>query len=239
MKWDLDSVEEELRQEYEDWVDCTRCNLHKTRQNVVYGQGYAKADIIFIGESPGEFEDETGDPFHPDAPAGSLFDELLSAADIDRESVFVTNLIGCKPPENRDPTKNEKEACWPRVEKLIYTIDPLMVVPVGKQAMSQLMGGEWKSILDKAGCEDGRMGYVNVQGVHSVVSYPAIPIIHPSYIRRSDSIDPRTGSWQEGGPCHKTLKALILIRQIVNFLKKEYEQFEEKTKGHPALKVIQ
>lgn len=239
MKWDLDTVEGELTKEYEAWVDCTKCNLHKARQNVVYGQGYAGADILFIGESPGELEDETGQPFNPQAPSGSLFDELLEAANINREEVFITNLLGCKPPENREPTKKEKETCWPRVEKIIYMVDPLIIVPIGKQAMSQLMGGEWKSIKDKAGARDGKMGYVNVKGVHSVVSYPAIPIMHPSFIRKTDSVDPRTGTWQEGGACYKTLEHLVLIRQIVDFLKKEYDKFEEGTKGHPALKVIQ
>lgn len=235
MEWDLDTVEGLIEEEAVSWSDCQKCGLAKTRQNVVFGNGYAKADIMFIGEGPGEWEDDTGYPFHPDAAAGSLFADLLDAVELTREEVFVTNLVGCRPPENRDPMKVEKEACWPRVERLIYLVDPLLIVPVGKQAMNQLMGGEWKSILDKA----GKLGEITIQGAYREIKYPAVPIIHPSYIRRKDAIDPRTNRWPENGDFAKTLLHLYLIKDIVLFLRDAYNQHTKEMQGHKALRVIQ
>ena len=88
---------------------CTGCELHKTRTNCVFGTGNVEADILFVGEAPGDNEDKTGIPFV--GRAGQLLDQYLYAVDIPRESVYIANILKCRPPKNRDPLPDEEDAC--------------------------------------------------------------------------------------------------------------------------------
>ena len=88
---------------------CARCALCRTRNHVVFGVGNREADIIFIGEGPGEQEDLTGEPFV--GPAGKLLDDMLSIIDLNRTNVYIANIVKCRPPHNRDPKPEEQEAC--------------------------------------------------------------------------------------------------------------------------------
>jgi DNA polymerase len=219
--WTREWRRNELKRLYQAWADCENCELSKKRKNVVFGNGDCMASMMFVGQAPGEVEDDCGEPFA--GPSGELFDTLLQAAGIDRKEVFTTNLVMCFPPENRIPTKDERLACLDRLHRQIYVVDPMMIVPVGKVAMTALMGGAYKSIEE----DHGKIGVAKVPGKHADIEYAAMPIFHPSYILREDRIDPKTKSWAEGGPAHYTVKDLARAKQIVKFLKKSYEQARE------------
>ena len=112
---------------------CTNCGLHSTRTNGVPGSGSSKAEILIIGEGPGFNEDKQGLPFV--GRSGKLLDELLSAIPLTRKDVFITNVVKCRPPNNRDPLPNEVAACRPYLERQMELIDPKVVVTLGRVSM--------------------------------------------------------------------------------------------------------
>jgi DNA polymerase len=115
--------------------DCTRCNLHKTKTKDVPGKGNPKAEVLFIGEAPGKEEDRKGEPFV--GAAGKFLTEMLAEIGMDREDVFIANVLKHRPPENRDPLPNEVEACWPYLAKQIELINPKLIVFLGRHAMQR------------------------------------------------------------------------------------------------------
>ena len=112
---------------------CTACGLHSTRTNGVPGSGSAKAEILIIGEGPGFNEDQQGLPFV--GRSGKLLDELLAAIPMTREEVFITNVVKCRPPDNRDPLPGEVAACRPYLERQMELLDPKVVVTLGRVSM--------------------------------------------------------------------------------------------------------
>ena len=114
---------------------CTLCKLHAGRTNAVPGEGPAHADIIFIGEGPGFHEDKQGRPFV--GAAGRFLEELLESIDFKREQVFITNVVKCRPPANRDPEADEIEACRGYLDRQIELIQPKMVVTLGRFSMAR------------------------------------------------------------------------------------------------------
>lgn len=103
--------------------------------NPVPGYGSEKAEIVFVGEAPGQREDEQGKPFV--GAAGKLLDELLASIDLKREDVYITNVVKFRPPQNRDPTPEEKEACLPFLQMELAIIQPKVIVPLGRHALTQ------------------------------------------------------------------------------------------------------
>ena len=120
--------------------DCTRCSLSEKRTNAVPGEGALDADIMFVGEAPGYYEDRDGRPFI--GPAGRLLDELLASIGLKREEVYITNLLKCRPPNNRDPLPGEIEACRPYLDRQIEMIAPKVVVMLGRYAFLKFFPGE-------------------------------------------------------------------------------------------------
>ncbi|MFO8109135.1 MAG: uracil-DNA glycosylase [Thermoplasmata archaeon] len=118
--------------------ECTRCRLHKTRTNSVPGEGPYDAQVVFIGEGPGKKEDQEGRPFV--GRAGELLNDLLSTADLSREKVFITNVVKCRPPGNRDPRKDEKEACEVYLIQQLDMIKPKVVCTLGNHATAYFLG---------------------------------------------------------------------------------------------------
>jgi DNA polymerase len=112
---------------------CTLCALHKGRTNAVPGSGSANAGILIIGEGPGFNEDQQGLPFI--GRSGKLLDELLAAVPIVREDVFITNVVKCRPPDNRDPLPDEVVACRPYLERQIELLDPRVIVTLGRHSL--------------------------------------------------------------------------------------------------------
>lgn len=116
---------------------CTGCGLHQTRTNVVFGVGNRNADIMFVGEGPGEQEDMQGEPFV--GAAGKLLDQMLSIIDLDRNNTYIANVVKCRPPGNRDPKDDEQEACIGYLRNQFALIQPKIVVCLGRVAAKRLI----------------------------------------------------------------------------------------------------
>ncbi len=119
---------------------CQKCRLGKTRTQAVPGVGDPEAEVLFVGEAPGYQEDQKGIPFC--GPAGKFLDEMLASVSLDRDKVFIANVIQCRPPENRDPEDDEKNACWPYLQKQIEIINPKLIVCLGRHSMMRLIPGQ-------------------------------------------------------------------------------------------------
>jgi uracil-DNA glycosylase family 4 len=116
---------------------CTRCKLQYSRKHAVPGEGPANAEIMFIGEGPGFYENEQGRPFV--GAAGKFLDELLSKIGMQRSDVFITNIVKCRPPGNRDPEAEEIQACNDYLERQIQAINPKVIVTLGRFSMARFM----------------------------------------------------------------------------------------------------
>jgi uracil-DNA glycosylase len=119
---------------------CTRCRLHEGRTQVVFGVGDPHADLMFVGEAPGFHEDKQGYPFV--GQAGKLLDKLLAGIGLERSQVYIANVIKCRPPGNRDPVPDEKEACEPYLFRQVELIRPKVIATLGNHATKQLSGKE-------------------------------------------------------------------------------------------------
>ena len=125
---DLETLHEQIRR-------CTRCKLHASRTNAVPGEGPERTEIMFIGEGPGFHEDKQGRPFV--GAAGQFLEELLASINLKREQVFITNVIKCRPPANRDPEPDEIDACRGYLDRQIELLQPKMVVTLGRFSMAR------------------------------------------------------------------------------------------------------
>jgi DNA polymerase len=128
-----------LRSECEN---CKACELHTTRTNCVFGTGNVDADLLFVGEAPGDNEDKTGVPFV--GRAGQLLDQYLYAVDIPRESVYIANILKCRPPKNRDPLPAEEDACMDFLRRQVKLIRPKIIVCLGRIAAMRLIRPDYK-----------------------------------------------------------------------------------------------
>jgi DNA polymerase len=121
---------------------CEKCELCKTRTNVVFGTGNKEAELMFIGEAPGESEDLSGIPFV--GRAGKLFDKYLEAVGIDRNSVYIANMLKCRPPKNRDPLPSEQDLCIDYLREQVRLIKPKLIVCLGRISAMRLIREDFK-----------------------------------------------------------------------------------------------
>ncbi len=150
---------------------CARCDLCKSRTRAVPGEGNPQAKILFIGEGPGFHEDKQGRPFV--GPSGQLLQELLKSINLKREEVFITNVVKCRPPDNRDPLPAEIDACNDYLDRQIAAIQPLVIVTLGRHSMAKFFSGEKISAIHgRARKKDG---------------YICIPMFHPAAALRTES----------------------------------------------------
>jgi len=135
---------------------CTKCDLCKTRTKAVPGEGSPQANILFIGEGPGFNEDRQGRPFV--GPAGQFLEELLASINLKRSDVFITNVVKCRPPNNRDPEPGEIAACSDYLDRQIAAINPGVIVTLGRHSMAKFFGSEKVSVIHgRARRIDGRV----------------------------------------------------------------------------------
>lgn len=127
---------------YRSCKDCTACPLSKTRTNCVFGTGDQNADLLFIGEAPGEQEDLSGIPFV--GRAGQLLDKYLFAVDIPRERVYIANILKCRPPKNRDPLPEEEDACIGYLREQLRLIRPKIIVCLGRISAMRLIKPDFR-----------------------------------------------------------------------------------------------
>jgi DNA polymerase len=123
-------------------AECEKCELCKTRTNVVFGVGNEDADVLFVGEAPGEQEDLSGIPFV--GRAGKLLDKFLFAVDIDRDKVYIANILKCRPPKNRDPLPAEEDACIGYLREQVSLINPKVIVCLGRISAMRLIKPDFK-----------------------------------------------------------------------------------------------
>jgi len=161
-------------------AECTRCELAQSRTNTVFGVGNEAADWMIIGEAPGAEEDRQGEPFV--GRAGKLLDQMLFAIGESRESVFIANILKCRPPHNRDPKPAEVAACRDYLERQIELVRPKIILAVGRIAAQNLLGSD-----EPVGRMRGRT--YDLDGIPLVVTY------HPAYLLRSPS--QKQKSWRD------------------------------------------
>lgn len=121
---------------------CRGCGLCETRTNVVFGVGNRNADVMFIGEGPGEQEDLKGEPFV--GPAGKLLDDMMSIIDLDRQNSYIANIVKCRPPMNRDPKEDEQNACIDYLRNQVALIQPKIIVCLGRIAAMKLIRPDFR-----------------------------------------------------------------------------------------------
>ena len=125
-----------------DCLSCRGCALCETRRNVVFGVGKPDAEVMFIGEGPGEQEDKLGEPFV--GRAGQLLDDMLEMIDLDRSKVYIANMVKCRPPKNRDPLNIEQEACAHWLKKQIELVNPRIIVCLGRISALKFIKEDFK-----------------------------------------------------------------------------------------------
>ncbi len=150
-----------------DLGDCTRCALHAGRTNIVFGEGSPAADLMFIGEGPGADEDQLGRPFV--GKAGQLLNKMILAMGMNREDVYIANVVKCRPPGNRDPLPEEVATCFPFLEAQITAIGPRIIVGLGRIATHALLKTD--APLSRL---RGRF--------HERNGIPVMPTYHPSFL---------------------------------------------------------
>lgn len=160
---------------------CCRCELGQNRTNAVIGRGNPQADIMIIGEAPGQNEDEQGLPFV--GRSGQLLDKILQSVELSSDrDVYISNAIRCRPPENRTPTTQEIEACKPYLLEQIRLVSPKIILLTGATAVKALTG-------DKRGITKIRGQWLEWEG------RLCMPIFHPAYLLRNPSREPGKPKW--------------------------------------------
>jgi DNA polymerase len=171
-----------LRLVREDLGDCTRCKLHGTRKKIVFGVGNPDARLMIVGEGPGADEDREGEPFV--GRAGKKLDEMIASVGLSREEVYIANIVKCRPPNNRDPEKDEIETCFPFLARQIEAIGPTVIVALGSPAAKTLLGT--------------RTGITRLRGEwHDFNGIPVMPTFHPAYLLRAYTKENRRKVWED------------------------------------------
>ncbi len=153
-------------------LDCRKCELCKTRTNLVFGVGNENASLLFVGEAPGAREDELGVPFV--GAAGKLFDKYLASLGIAREEIYITNILKCRPPHNRDPLAEEQDACIDHLREQVRLIAPKIIVCLGRIAAMRLISPDFRITRDH--------GKFFSRGKYEICA-----VYHPSALLRDES----------------------------------------------------
>ena len=161
-------------------ANCTRCELHQTRTQTVFGVGNQRADVLIVGEAPGQEEDARGEPFV--GRAGQLLDAMLRAIDLQREQVYITNILKCRPPQNRNPRPEEIAHCEEYLHRQIDLLQPKIIFALGKFAAQTLLSSDDSVSAMRAAQHEYR-------GIPLLVSY------HPAYLLRKPT--EKRKSWHD------------------------------------------
>ncbi len=159
---------------YKELKNCKKCPLYKTRTKFVIGAGNVDADIVFIGEAPGKNEDLQGLPFV--GRAGNLLSSYLNGIGLNRKDVFITNIVKCRPPGNRDPIEEEINACFPYLKEQIEIIEPKIIVTLGRYSLKTLLGREVRIMQERG----------NIIDFNGVM---LLPMLHPAAVLRNGNLD--------------------------------------------------
>lgn len=127
--------------------NCKKCNLHKTRTNVVFGEGNENAEIMFIGEGPGYYEDKQGRPFV--GAAGKLLDKMLKVIELDRNTIYIANIVKCRPPNNRNPLQEESKQCIQYLRWQVKLIKPKIIVCLGAVSAKNIIKPDFRITTER------------------------------------------------------------------------------------------
>lgn len=156
---------------------CKACSLWETRTNVVFGVGSRRAEVLFIGEGPGENEDLQGEPFV--GRGGQLLDQMMGAIGLSRQSVYIANIVKCRPPHNRDPLNTEEDACIGYLRNQVALLRPKIIVCLGRVAALRVIGEDFKITRDHG-------KWFEKNGVHMMA------LFHPAALLRDPRKKPDT-----------------------------------------------
>ena len=175
---------EELDTIREKCLKCEKCNLCKSRTNIVFSDGNPNPKLMLIGEAPGFYEDKQGKPFV--GKAGQLLDKIFASVGFTRKDIYICNTLKCRPPENRNPLPDEKEACWEYLKAQIDIIQPKIILLCGNVAVQSILGnvGGITKIRGKWFNGDEKVHYARLMA-----------IFHPSYLLRNDSREKGSPKW--------------------------------------------
>ena len=163
-------------------LTCTSCPLHKTRNNSIFGEGAPDAEILLVGEAPGADEDRLGRPFI--GKSGQLLEKILQVSGFTREKhVFISNIVRCRPPNNRVPTALELETCLPYLTEQIELIDPKIIITLGATSLKKLLGNESYKITKVRG------NWINWNG------RLVMPVFHPAALLRNPNL--KHDTWED------------------------------------------
>lgn len=189
----------ELAAIYKKCSTCAKCELCKTRTNIVFSGGIPNRKMMLIGEAPGYYEDQKGEPFV--GKAGQLLDKILASVGFERNKhLYICNTLKCRPPENRDPLPEEKAACKEYLDAQIEILKPRIILLCGRVAVNSLM--------------DTKLGITRLRGRWFEGPYYSkmMPIFHPSYLLRNDSREKGSPKW--------------LMWQDIKEIRKVYDQLD-------------
>lgn len=226
------SKEQYLAALQEAWSGCRACGLCEERRNIVFGYGNPDATVMIIGEAPGEAEDATGYPFV--GASGQLLDQFLGQVSAHQSiqdllddisdakgranmemraqlrhkllyDYFLTNIVMCRPPENRDPIPKEWAACRTRLLEQIYTVDPVLIICAGRLAAEAVIGKKISITSSRGDIYD-----VDFPGRTTTIRYPVMPVLHPAYLMRKNDFK------QKGGDGVKTYNDFVRSMNIID-----------------------
>ena len=186
---------ESLEKIRKDLGDCQRCDLAKKRKNLVFGMGNPTARLVFVGEGPGAEEDSKGEPFVGEA--GQVLNRIITAMSLKRDDVYICNVVKCRPPGNRDPETDEIAACSPFLLRQIQSVNPEVVVALGKFAAQTLL--ETKDSITKL-----RGKFRDFHGI------PLMPTFHPSFLLRKQAEGSMESFWEVWDDMTQVLRLLKL-----------------------------
>ena len=171
-----------LDETWSELGECTRCRLHEGRTKIVFGVGDPRARLMFIGEGPGANEDAQGEPFV--GRAGQTLNKMILSIGLEREKVYIANVVKCRPPDNRDPKPDEIATCSPFLVKQIESIRPRVIVTLGSPATKTLLN-------TKTGITKLRGTWQSYRGI------PVMPTFHPAYLLRAYTQENRRRVWDD------------------------------------------
>lgn len=190
----MQAIQEQLNNLKNEIQNCKACSLCENRNKIVFSDGCDNAPVMFIGEAPGQNEDNTGIPFI--GRAGQLLRKFMFEAGFKSNDFYIANTVKCRPPENRKPTKEEKQACWKYLDNQIRLVNPKIIVLVGSTALESFI-------------EDKKLTITKARGqIFEIEGRKFVPIFHPSYLLRYHSME-------EGAPRYLFKKDLEMIKKII------------------------
>jgi DNA polymerase len=175
-------MQQELESIKQSVINCTKCDLCKTRTNSVPGKGNFQAEVIFVGEAPGRNEDKSGEPFV--GIAGQKLSIALDEAGVSRESVYITNIVKCRPPKNRVPTATERETCQDYLKQEISIIKPKIICILGNTAFNSLLGGsEIIKFRGKLVRKDNQLYFLTVHPAATIYNQELIKVLRDDIVK--------------------------------------------------------